>query len=244
MKEFEKQLEIVVPNAAELAAHDKEAFAKIRRAGLGASDSSIVLGVNHWTTDEQLIEQKCSDTLTAEEIEVGEKPQVRMGADLEPIILQKFIERFDMEVHKPDPMYRLIRYPWLTVNFDGILDETTPVECKLVSMFADKFWDKDKALADGSIIGKRVPLYGSATSIRDHVETMAKLYGIPPYYYTQVQQQILAANAASTYLAAMFLKDWTLRVYQIYRDQITIDALVSRSKSIWETILLKKRDGR
>lgn len=243
MREFEKELEIVVPNAAELAAHDKEAFAKIRRAGLGASDSSIVLGVNKWTTDDQLIEQKCSDTLTEDEIAVGEKPQVRMGADLEPIILQKFSEWIDIDVHKPEAMYRLIKYPWLTVNFDGILDDTTPVECKLVSMFADRYWDKDKAIPEGEIIGKRVPLFGSATSIQNHVETMAGLYGIPPYYYTQVQQQILAANAASTYLAAMFLKDWTLRVYQIYRDQLTIDALLSRSKHLWETIEMK-RGGR
>lgn len=240
MKEFEKELEIVVPNAAELAAHDKEAFAKIRRAGLGASDSSIILGVNHWTTPEQLMEQKCSDTLTEDEIAVGEKPQVRMGADLEPIILQKFIDRFNVAVYKPDPMYRLVQYPWLTVNFDGILGETTPVECKLISTFADRYWGKNKALAEGEFIGKRIPMFGSATSISNHIEVMSNLYGIPPYYYTQVQQQMLAANAASTYLAAMFLKDWTLRVYQIYRDQITIDALISRSKTIWDCIEMKK----
>ena len=58
------ELEIVVPDAAQLAEEDKEAFALIRRQGLGASDSSIILGVNNWTTIDQLIEQKNTPCIT------------------------------------------------------------------------------------------------------------------------------------------------------------------------------------
>ena len=108
------ELEIIVPNAAQLAEEDKEAFALIRRQGLGASDSSIILGVNNWTTIEQLIEQKNTPTITQEEIEVGNKPNVRMGNDLEEIILKKFQKWSGFITEKPSPMYRLKDYPMLT----------------------------------------------------------------------------------------------------------------------------------
>ena len=69
------RLEIVVPNAYELAINDKEGFIKIRRNGFGASDSAIYLGVNKWTTVDQLIEQKLAEGITQEEIEVGEEDE-------------------------------------------------------------------------------------------------------------------------------------------------------------------------
>ena len=97
----------VCENAAELAAHDKDAFTLLRRQGLGASDSSIILGVNNWTKVDELIAQKRSSEITDEERAVGEKPQVRMGADVEPIILEKFIEWSDLAATKPEDMYKL-----------------------------------------------------------------------------------------------------------------------------------------
>ena len=72
----ESLLEVVVENAADLAANDKEAFTKIRRAGLGASDSSIILGVNKWTTLEELVMQKRSPEITQEELDIGNKINV------------------------------------------------------------------------------------------------------------------------------------------------------------------------
>ena len=238
---FNNKLEVVVADAARLAETDKEAFAKIRRVGFGASDSSIILGVNKWTTIDELIAQKLSDELTPDEIAVGNKPQVRMGADLEPIILDKFCKWSELMVHKPLAMYRIIAYPQLLINFDGIVEDTAiPVECKLVSMFADRYWDKDKALKDGELIRQKPPTFGSARSIEEHVNTMASMYGIPPYYYTQVQQQLLGSGGLYAYLAALFVKDWTLRVYQIYSDSITQDMIVTKSEQYWETVKDKK----
>lgn len=241
---FDENLKVVVPNAAQLAETDHEAFAKIRRVGFGASDSSIILGVNKWTNIDTLIAQKLSDELTPDEIEVGNKPQVRMGADLEPIILRKFCEWSGLTVHKPEAMYSILEYPQLLVNFDGIIDDTNiPVECKLVSMFADRYWNKDKALKDGELIRQKPPTYGSATTVDDHINTMADMYGIPVYYYTQVQQQLLAVRGGYAYLAALFIKDWTLRVYQIYSDDITQDILVLKSDQYWRTIQDKKLEA-
>lgn len=231
-------LDIIVPNAARLAEEDKEAFALIRRQGLGASDSSIILGVNNWTTVEQLIEQKNSPCITQEEIEVGEKPNVRMGNDLEEVILKKFVKWYGCQAIKPEPMYRLRHYPMLTVNYDGLTVDFTdedrplsvPVECKTVSMFADKYWDKTKAI-DTPDQGRRIS-YGSAPTVQDHILTVAGMYGIPPYYYTQVQQQLIGTKADYAYLAALFVKDWTLRVYKIYEDSFVQEAIVAKGAEV------------
>ena len=129
-------LKIVVADAYEMAKFDKDAFVKIRRMGFGGSDSSIVLGVNPFTEQSELINQKLSVVVTDAERAVGEKESVRKGADLEPLILQKFEQWSGFETYKPDAMYQLTKHPQLTVNFDGIIELQKlyiPVEAKYVS---------------------------------------------------------------------------------------------------------------
>lgn len=70
-------LKIVVADAYEMAKFDKDAFVKIRRMGFGGSDSSIILGVNPFTEQSELINQKLSVVVTDAERAVGEKESVR-----------------------------------------------------------------------------------------------------------------------------------------------------------------------
>ena len=227
----------VCENAAELAAHDKDAFTLLRRQGLGASDSSIILGVNNWTKVDELIAQKRSSEITDEERAIGEKPQVRMGADVEPIILEKFIEWSDLAATKPEDMYKLKDYPYLTVNYDGLTiieDQEIPIECKCVSMFADKYWKKENCLENW--YGGNKHMFMSALTVQDHIKKQAEDYGIPPYYYTQIQQQLLGVNGTFAYLAALFIKDWTLRVFKIYEDEITQRAIIVIGQDVWNKI--------
>ena len=140
----------------------------LRRNSIGASDSSIILGVNTFTDTAKLIEQKCTEGITEEELAIGEKENVRKGADLEPLILQKFEEWSGMETYKPDAMYQLKLFPQLTVNFDGVicLDNTyIPAEAKFVSTYANKYWDRSKAI-DAPHIG--FPIRCAGRSIQDH----------------------------------------------------------------------------
>ena len=142
-------LKIVCENAYDLAKYDKEAFIMLRRNSIGASDSSIILGVNPFTDTAKLIEQKLTKGITDEELAIGEKENVRKGADLEPLILQKFEEWSGIETYKPDAMYQLEKFPQLTVNFDGIiqLDHIyIPVEAKFVSAYANKYWERSRSI--------------------------------------------------------------------------------------------------
>ena len=71
------------PNIDELP---NDQFAIARRRGFGGSDSSVLLGVNPYTTVEELIDQKARDHLTEEEKATGDKVAVRKGRDFKSIL--------------------------------------------------------------------------------------------------------------------------------------------------------------
>ena len=236
-------LKIVCDSAYDLAKHDKEGFIMLRRNGFGASDSSVLLGVNPFLDTKELIEQKCATGVTEEELAVGEKENVRKGADLEPLILQKFEEWSGFETYKPDAMYQIELHPWLTVNFDGIiqLDKTyIPVEAKYVSPYANKYWIRTKAIKQ---LHEGFPVRCAGRDIKAHILETAEICGIPPYYFTQVQQQLLALQAPFGYLVGLFDKGWEIGVYKIFADTVTQNALLDVSKETWETIAERKKVG-
>ena len=232
-------LRIVCDNAYSLAKYDKEAFIMLRRNSIGASDSSIILGVNPFTDTAKLIEQKCTQGITEEELAIGEKENVRKGADLEPLILEKFEEWSKMPTYKPNSMYQLIKAPQLTVNFDGIicLDSIyIPVEAKFVSAYANKYWDRSRAI---NAPHEGFPVRCAGRDIQSHILESAQMCGIPPYYYTQVQQQLMALNAPFGYLAAVFDKGWEFKAFKIFADLPTQSALLDQSQLVWEVITNK-----
>lgn len=221
---------------SELSRTDQTMFAMVRRGGLGASDASVCLGINIWTTIDDLIEEKRSVGLTAKEIEVGNKENVRKGRDLEPIILQKFQETMGLTVEKPMPMYRLKEHPQLTINFDGVAilgEQPIPVEAKLVSAYATKYWDKTKRILnwyDGT------PMLTGGATIQEHIKEEAALYGIPDYYYTQIQQQILGLDAPYGYLTVIFDKGWESCTFKIFKDAYMHECLIKESAILWHKI--------
>ena len=69
------------------------------------------------------------------------------------------------------------------------------------------------------------------------IETKAAHYGIPPYYYTQLQQQMLGLNAPFGYLSVMFDRDWRLRTFFVYRDENVLNQLITESEKAWQQVL-------
>jgi predicted phage-related endonuclease len=229
-------LEVVHDDMALLSKVDQAAFAMVRRSGLGASDSSVVLGVNQWTSLEDLIEEKKSIGLTDHEIEVGNKENVRKGRDLEPLILENFEKNLGLTVIKPAPMYRIIKHPQLTINFDGVTrygEAHTPVEAKFVSAFANKYWDRGKQIHNWY---EGNPLICGGATIQEHITEEAKLYGIPGYYYTQIQQQMLGLNAEFGYFAVVFDKGWEYAAYKVFKDEWVQRELIKSSADVWARI--------
>lgn len=240
-----KNLEIVFENATDASQHDKDLFCQMRRCGIGGSESGTLVGVNKYKDIETLIFEKCQTEVTDEERKVGQLPAVRKGADIEPIILNKFAEWSGYKVVKPEAMYRMKEHPQLTVNFDGVVqlpdyDEVyIPVEAKLVTQWGQKFWHTAHEIKEpwGGMEFKV-----AAKDITKHVTDLADAYGVPPYYFTQVQHQILALGAQYGYLVALFDKDWELHIFKIFRDERTISAIIEKSAEIYKIIQEKRNN--
>jgi hypothetical protein len=204
----------------------EEEFAMSRRNGFGASDISVLLGLQKkWTSPDDCVKMKCTQDYTDAEREIGKKPSVRMGKDLEPMILAQFEHQMNMETVKLSNMYRFNEYPYLTVNYDGICLHglsLVPVEAKVVTHFGDKYydWARGKLPVPMKLdMNPRLPEYLTTKNIIAHCEEANREYGIPDYYYAQVQQQMMGLGADYAYLAAWRYLDWSLYVFWIPKDE-------------------------
>lgn len=236
------QLDIVI-DVARIDEFPNEQYALLRKHGLGTSDSSIICGVNPYTELPELIQEKCRPFLTEEEKEVGNKTAVKKGRDLEPIIIEKHSKIIGTRVIKPVDMYRHKDIPWLKFNFDGVIDKVNlsdgkyqyiPDEIKVVTMYGQKHYDRSKAYYREMVGYSTIP--EDISKSNNSIATKAAYYGIPPYYYTQLQQQILGLNAPYGFLTVMFDKDWELCSYYVWRDDACISLILTNGMKAWDRI--------
>lgn len=228
-------LEVAIPNVQDMSHED---YALARKNYFGASDSSILCGVNLYKNMSQLIAEKNAKYLTKEELEVGEKPIVRKGYDLEPIILNKAEEVLNAVIHKPKDMFKFKGTTGLSVNYDGVMQDNgvwVPVEAKLVSKYGEKYYNKNVTMD----AAKTVSVAVEGESLEQHIKRKALKLGIPAYYYTQVQQEIAGLDAPHGYLAALFDETWTFKVFYIPRDNYVINMIYKRCEDNIDKI---KRD--
>ena len=220
-----------------VSALSNEEFALIRRDGFGGSDSSVLLGVNPYTSKHEMLDQKARTTLTQEEMETGEQTAVIKGNDLEPLIIQKFSKTFNLKTLKPTDMYTFKDYPYLTMNFDGIIDAGNkyfPAEIKVVTKKGERHYDPTKVVYSEHYGLQALPQNYSITN--NSWETKAALYGIPPYYYTQLQAEIFAADAPFGFLATLWEASWKLHVYFVWADPACQNALIVEGFKAWQQV--------
>jgi len=147
-----------------------------------------------------------------------------------------------LQVEKPLDMYRIAMYPWLTVNFDGIAKmhgKFIPIEAKMVSPYGEKGWDWTKSWSPGMMV--KPPAIPHDMQADKRCEIASKHYGIPAYYYCQLQQQMLGLGSPFGFMAALHDKDWTLRMYMVMRDNYLLLDLIRKSRTFWNTTIAPKK---
>ena len=240
------ELDIEV-DIANIDQYPNEQYALLRKNGLGTSDSSIVLGVNPYTSKNDLIAEKCRNYLTEEELEVGTKSAVRKGRELEPLIIHKHSQVMERRIIKPTDMYRHKDYPFIKFNFDGVIDKLynedgtyqyIPDEIKVVTIYGMKHYQPKKATFSEFAGWELLPPHYEKEDVG--IEQKAAMYGIPPYYYTQLQQQIFGLNAPYGFLTVMFEKDWQIHSWFVWRDQKVINQLIMEDAKTWNIIESKR----
>ena len=232
-------IEIAVEN---IDAVSKEEFTQLRRGGFGGSDSSVLVGVNPFSTISDLIQSKIRTELSEEEKAIGKLAAVRKGNDLEPLVISKATEILDNVVFKPPHMYRFKEYPYLTMNFDGVTDlegkQYVPVEIKVCTYRGEKHYNKFKAFFDESLPeGEQAKIEPEDISEKNmSIEERAAHYGIPPYYFTQLQQEMMALDAPFGFIAVLFESDWYVRIFKVWKDPKTQNAIIIRGYKTWQKI--------
>lgn len=241
------QLDLEV-DIANIDQYPNQEYALLRKNGLGTSDSSIVLGVNPYTTKTELIREKCRNYLTEDELAVGDKSAVRKGRELEPLIIHKNSQIMGRKIIKPIDMYRHKDYPHIKFNFDGVLDKVynedntyqyIPTEIKVVTMYGQKHYNKNLATYIEGRGWQELPQHWENEKSLN-IEDKAAKYGIPPYYYTQLQQQIFGLNAPYGFLTVLFETSWQVHSYFVWRDQTTINQLIIEDSKVWNLIEQKR----
>jgi len=219
-------LEVAVANIDQVS---PEEFALCRKNGLGASDSSVVLEtMDKFRTPDMLLEEKRQKFWTPEEQKIGEIVNVMKGRDLEPLIMAKAEDALHMVIFKPKDMYRIIEFPYLTINYDGVYftedDLAIPVECKYISPYGAKYYNFERA-GDNPTIAQA------------DVFELAAHNGIPPYYYVQVQHQLLGTKAPYGWLAALNDKDWKLYMFKVYANEFVQKRIITDGYMFWQRVL-------
>lgn len=234
----------------------EEEYIQIRMQGFGASDSSKLLNCNPFPNGTRM--DLCKEKATGIYDEsIGKKASVRMGKDIEHIILDKVWDIF-LEKHgycavlKPPHMYGNEHH--LNINYDGLLVHqdggTTAVEAKAVTKYGRKYYDFSKAFLyqkDGKWhINENAPDKYSgviSSNIPEHCIEVAKHYGVPVYYYTQVEQQSLGTNTPFDYLAVMDVDNWDIYIFKIYKDEFTREQLNLQGDIGWSIVEIQKEKG-
>lgn len=215
-----------------------------RRNGFGASDSSILIGVNPFQTKFDLIKSKLRQEVTEEERKVGTLTAVRKGRDLEPLMITKLTAFFGTKVMKPVDMYRFKDLPFLTINYDGVLEENDkyiPAEIKIVTRSGEKYYDFSKAyFRESEFFNPEAEEELEEVSLKLTIEQRAAFYGIPPYYYTQLMQEMFGLNAEYGYLGVLRDTAWELCVFKIPFDKDTMDRIIIEGMKTWQYIEMAK----
>ena len=213
----------------------EQLFKDIRQDWFGASDSSKLLNLNPFPNGSQddLLKEKLTNIVDES---IGKKASVRMGKDIEHIVIDKLnqTQEFYNSIIKPSHMYGDYN-THLSVNFDGVkinpYDICIPVEIKAVTKYGRKYYDFNKSW----MYQKDGEWQQNRNAFEDKPLTM-ETAGIPVYYYTQLQQQIMFLKANLGYLAVIDVDNWDVHVFYIPKDEVIIGKLKKEADKLWTKI--------
>lgn len=215
----------------ELLEKNDDQYALLRNVGFGASDSSKLLGINPYTTLNELLKEKRSLVPVKDEIKY--KATVRKGRELEDLIMKKISKILEIEIYKPAIMYGY-KDTRLTVNFDGVTPIDSyliPVEIKLCTTYGRKYYDFRRAITEDIKNPNFKVTLGELKLMGTRSPDMC---GYPINYYSQLQQQILFLDAPFGILGVLDDQNWTLELFLTYRDNEMIkDIQVAEVKHRW-----------
>lgn len=229
----------ITVDVLDMQAISNDEYIMYRRKGIGTSDASVILGVNPYKTLDELIAEKQSTIITDEERAIGKKSAVMKGRDLEPLIIKKWSIAANKKIIKPESQYVHKDFPYLKFNFDGVsfdnnIKQYIPDEIKVATAKGERHYNLSKQVYDED--WGFFPLPDNYGNHNISIQAKAAMYGMPPYYYTQLQQQILGLDAPYGYLAVLFETTWRVHTFFAWRDDAVIRQLILQGGEAWRRV--------
>ena len=129
----------LIMTVAEMA--DEKKWLEARRAGIGGSDASIIVGLNRWKSPFQLWLEK---TGKAEAEDLSGNEYVYWGKVLEEAVANRFCELTGKKVQRRG-LLQMDEYPYIRASVDRmVVGENAGLECKTCNGFAAKEWEDDE----------------------------------------------------------------------------------------------------
>jgi putative phage-type endonuclease len=134
------------PDIAELvlaAGADRQTWLAARRAGLGGSEVSTLVGLTRYESPYELWLDKTGQVPLVDQ---SPSEAAEMGTLLEPVVRDRFARVMGLSV-EPAGTYRSIEWPWMFANPDGVCSDGSGYEGKTCSQWLAYQW-KDGQTAD------------------------------------------------------------------------------------------------
>lgn len=193
-----------------------------RKAGIGGSDASAILGLNPWKTSEQLWEEKVG--LADPDDSISNLEAVKYGLAAEAPLRSLFkLDHPDMKVYyRKNEILRNNKLPWMQASLDGELT------------------DPD---------GRSGILEIKTTNILQSMQREKWRDQVPNSYFIQLLHYLLVTNYDFAILKAQLKSEWqgetriTIRHYRFERANHLDDMkiLLAREIRFWNYIQSKKR---
>ena len=148
----------------EMSISDRAQWLKIRRAKIGASDASAILGINPWKTNIDLYREKAGITKPED---ISQKPQIIYGNKAEAPIRELFALEYSDKYsvfYKPFDMIVSAERDWQVATLDGRLHDNQTGATGVLEI-------KTSRIQSGAM--------------RDSWQD-----GIPQYYFSQIVHQL------------------------------------------------------
>lgn len=198
---------------------DRPSWLKFRMDGIGGSDVASIRGHSPWTSPRQLAHDKKN---RVEGEDISDKPKVKAGVILEPVIRRMFAENhpelFVFPTNIGDGITTFVsdERPWAMADLDAIaIDVANPdrkpivVEIKTAHMPFAKDWK----------------------------ETWRGSDGVPKHYLEQVEHYFSITGWDEAYVV-VWIDGFDYREYHFKRDDFSVDEVAKDVDEFWTRYVL------
>lgn len=194
-----------------------------RSTGLGGTDAAAIMGLNPWKSavDVYLEKTETAPKQAVTRTRISEL-KLNVGNKLEPLVIDLFEERTQLEVIRDNGIIRHPILPYLLAHVDGLINLESG----------------EKYVFEAKTAGMNAILSRSWGNEREGYK--AEPEDVPASYYYQLQWYLMITNREAGYLAVLLGGNEDFRIYFFERDYELGIKMKKALKNFWVNHVKKR----